>query len=131
MISDVIIGGLRSARLRPVTGRASALADGHGEVVGAAHTGAEALDVGPVDVQRDRYPGAVITDPVDVAWWREAAHIPALADIPADLRQRGPAVAQREQLLVLGTLHHAGHAPGDMIMDRRLLARPPHQRADR
>src|ERR1700733_1090836 len=107
------------------------LADCDGEVVGTAHAGAEALDVGAVDVQRDRYVGAVIADPVDVTRRREAAHLTGPVDVPADLGQRGPAVAQREQLFVLGTLHHAGHAPGDVVVDRRLLPGPPHQRADR
>src|SRR5580692_10200887 len=107
------------------------LADCDGEVVGTAHAGAEALDVGAVDVQRDRYPGTVIADPVNVTRRREAAHLPGPVDVPAERGQRGPAVAQREQLFVLGTLHYAGHAPGDVVVDRRLLPRPPHQGADR
>ena len=49
----------------------------------------------------------------------------------AHVLQYGPALAQGEKLLVLGPLQHAGHAPGDVVVDRGDLAGPPHQPDDR
>jgi len=82
-------------------------------------------------MHRDRDVAPVVADPVNVAGRGEAAYVAGVVDAVADGLQSGPAVAQREQFLVLGALDHADHAPRDVIVDRCHLSGPPDQGADR
>src|SRR5450755_1754663 len=90
------------------------------KVVGAAHAAAEPGDVGPVDVHGDRDVVAPVAYPVDVARRGE----------PADLAEAAAVLADRVQLLELDALQDAEHAPGDVVVDGRHLARPPDQGDD-
>ncbi len=73
----------------------------------------------------------LFADPVDVPGRREAGDVTGSADVRAHVLQDGPALAEREKLLVLRALQHADHAPGDVVVDRGDLAGPPDQPDDR
>ena len=97
-----------------------------GSVVVAAGAGADAGDVGAVDVDRDRGRLAGVAHAVDVAGRREAADVADVVLAAADQVQVGV-----EQLLVLDALDDAEDAPGDVVVDPRDLAGPPDQGDDR
>src|SRR4051794_2118252 len=94
-------------------------------VVVAADARAGPLDVGAVDVDRDRRRVADIADAVDVAGRREAAHVTGEVVALAQPPPRGV-----EQLLVLDALDDAEHAPRQVIVDSRDLPGAPDERDD-
>src|SRR6188472_356191 len=96
--------------------------------------GPERLDVGTVNVDRDRQVLAGRLDDVDVVAARDDRldmARPSL-DLSVGLQARAAAVVdEAEARLDLQTAEHADDAPGDMVMDGRSLARAPHERDDR
>src|ERR687896_1221788 len=95
-------------------------------VVVAAGTGADAGDVGAVDVDGDRRRLAGVVHAVDVAGRRESADVADQVLVAADQVQVGV-----EQLLVLDALDDAERAPRDVVVDARELTGPPDQGDDR
>src|SRR5439155_24110324 len=95
-------------------------------VVVAAGAGADAGDVGTVDVDGDRRRVACVAHAVDVAGRRETADFADLVLVAADQVQVGV-----EQLLLLDALDDAEHAPGDVVVDPGDLPGPPDQGDDR
>src|SRR5215210_1666053 len=95
-------------------------------VVVAAGAGADARQVGAVDVDRDRRRVGDVVHAVDVAGRREAADVAGVVVALADHVEVGV-----EQLLVLDALDDAEHAPGDVVVDASDLPGPPDQGDDR
>src|SRR3954471_21456997 len=95
-------------------------------VVVAAGARADARHVRAVDMDRERGLIGGVAHAVDVARRREAADVADVVVALADQVQIGV-----EELLALDALDDAEHAPGDVVVDARELARPPDQGDDR
>src|ERR1700694_3381827 len=95
-------------------------------VVVAASTGADAREVGSVEVDRDRRRVGDVAHAVDVAGRRETADVADLVLIGCEQVQVGV-----EPLLVLDALYDAQVAPGDVVVDAGELPGPPDQGYDR
>src|SRR5215216_2532968 len=99
---------------------------GSRSVVVAAGAGADAGDVGAVDVDGDGGLVGGVVDAVDVAGWREAADVAGVVVALADQVEVGV-----EEFLVFDALDDAEHAPGDVVVDAGDLSGPPDQGDDR
>jgi hypothetical protein len=68
---------------------------------------------------------------VDVAGWREAAHVSGPVDAASRLHETLVRLVEHEELLVLEALDHAEDAPGEVVVNGRRLPRTPDESEDR
>jgi hypothetical protein len=95
-------------------------------VVVAANAGANAGDIGAVDVDRDGGGTGCVVNAVYVTGRGETADIADVIVVAAQLVE-----IRVEQLLMLHALDDAHDAPGDMVVDTSELSGSPHHRDDR
>src|SRR4051812_13902785 len=85
------------------------------KVVEAAGAGADAAQVGAVDVQGDGGLVADVADAVDVAGRGEGADLAGRVRVVAGLDQGRAVVGERIEILVLHAGQDAEHAPGHVV----------------
>lgn len=99
------------------------------QVVGAANAGPGAAQVRSIDVERDRGRVGVVADAVDVTGRGERRDGTGWIDRVRNSAEVVAVVAVDR--LLLGAAQHGDHAPGEVVVDRGLLARSTHERDHR
>src|SRR5262245_62905707 len=88
-------------------------------VVVPANAGADARDVGPVEVGRDGGVVSRVPDALDLAWWSEPAHLAGRVLPRSRLNEAGSLLVERD----------AEDAPRHVVVDRSHVAGSPDLRA--